>query len=235
MSRTKNFQKSKEIYVDNNSELSLRDDTMSLSLNDCSVLGDDDVSVTSISSRVLRNVIDDRIKGGKFTGAMGNYSESRIQIERHPLFMSELALEIYSILALFLLTRNYLILHGITLVIVAHIVDVLFSWFLHIREAREIRLFKSWLLWWVRIGLDFASTSMEMDVMHLVVANTLTFWNWIGKRRTMNFLNNFDSNRRAKAYDRAKEQVEQLKLHHNNVTAGLRDTLMRNPGQMEAS
>ena len=174
-----------------------------------------------------RDVIDDTNTAGKYIDSIANYFEFRMQNERYPLLLSELALEIYTILALFILTWNYWILHGITLVIVAHIADVLFSWFLHIKDAREIRLFKSWLLWWVRIGLDFASTTMEMDVMHLVLANTLTFWNWIGKQRIMNFLNNVDHNRRL---NRAKEQVDQLILNHNNFAAGLRDALKRNPG-----
>jgi len=174
-----------------------------------------------------RNVIEDTIVAGKYIGVFRIYSQFTIQNEHHPFLLSELAMEIYTILALYIFTWNYWILHGITLVIGAHIVDVLLSWFLHIKEAREIRLFKSWLFWWVRIGLNIASTTMEMDVMHLVVAHTLTFWNWIAKQRIIKFFDNIDHDRRL---SRAKEQYDQLILNHNNFADGLQDSLRRNPG-----
>lgn len=189
----------------------------------------DNITTTKASIESYRNMNADNFKSEKYTFSIGKDLGFRVWKEPHPLFMSELALEIYSVFLLFILTRKYWMLHGITLVIIAHIGDVLFAWYMHVKKAREILLFKSWLVWWIRIGLDFASTTMDMDVMHLVVANTLTFWNWIGKKYAVNWFNDHYHKRRALVLNRAKEQVDQLTENHNHFGAGLRDALKRNP------
>lgn len=146
---------------------------------------------------------------------------------RHPLLASEFAYEIYSVLFLFLLIRRYWVLHGITLVILAHIADIVFSWFVHVKEAREIRLFKSWLVWWMRIGLDFATNTIEGDVIHRVlVANSLNFWNMMGKKYTFNWFNQIIDDGRAKILTRRKEQLEQLTKNHSNFVRSVGETFM---------
>ena len=144
--------------------------------------------------------------------------------QRHPLYMSEFALEIYAVLVLFILVRRFWILHGIALVILSHIADILISWFIHVKEAREIRLFKSWLLWWVRIGLNFATNTVEGDIVHRVlVASTLNFWNLIGKRYTINWFDNIATKGRANVMSRAKEHLHQLTTSQSNFVASVRN------------
>lgn len=145
---------------------------------------------------------------------------------RHPLLASEFAFEIYAVLFLALLIGQYWVFHGITLVILAHIVDILLSWFVHVKEAREIRLFKSWLVWWMQIGLDFATNTLEGDVLHRVlVANSLNFWNLVGKKYTFRIFNYVIDDGRAKLLSRAKEHVQQMDMHHSNVDHSKRKSL----------
>jgi len=150
------------------------------------------------------------------------HTEFPTKNKRHPLFMSEFALEIYTVLVLYVFIRRYWILHGITLVILAHIGDILFSWFVHMKEAKEIRIFKSWLLWWIRIGLDFATNTVDGDVVHRVlVANTLHFWNLFGKDYTINWFGDIANKGRNNALNRAKEQLNQSTTNHINFVDGL--------------
>mmetsp|Transcript_366 Transcript_366/g.746 ORF Transcript_366/g.746 Transcript_366/m.746 type:complete len:231 (-) Transcript_366:586-1278(-) len=135
-------------------------------------------------------------------------TQQKQQQRQHSLLMSEFAYEIYAVLVVFVLVRRYWILHGITIVIVAHIGDILFSWFLHVKGAREIREFKSWLVWWIRIGLNFATSTVEGRVVHRVlVANTLHFWNLIGKNYTINWFDDIANKGRALHMNHAKDEL----------------------------
>jgi len=141
--------------------------------------------------------------------------------KRQTLFMSKFAMEIYTVLVLFILIRKSWILHGISVVLLAHIGDILFSWFLHVKEAREILQFKSWLLWWIRIGLDVATGTVEGHILHrLVLANTLNFWNWFGIRYTMNWFDDIANTGRAKFLNQAKEQLSQLSMNYDTWKTG---------------
>ena len=153
---------------------------------------------------------------------MRKYSEFLTEkFTRHPLLISEFALDIYAVLFLFMLIRRYWILYGITLVILGHIADVLFSWFVHVKEAREIQLFKSWLLWWIRVGLDFATSAPP--VFHRVfVANVVNFWNLIGNNFTINLFDKIATEGRTNFLNRAKEQLHELTTNRNNFVTSLR-------------
>jgi len=132
-------------------------------------------------------------------------------LERYPLLMSEFALEIYTVLGLFILIRRYWVLHGITLVILAHIADIFFAWFIHVKEAREVRLFKSWLLWWIRHGLDFAEKTIGGDFMHrLVFSNGISIWKGFGQDYTLNWIGDAAKKGRTNFLNRAREQLNQM-------------------------
>lgn len=142
----------------------------------------------------------------------------------HALYMSGFAMEIYVVLVLAVLTRSFWVLHGITLVILSHIADILFAWFLHVKGAREIRLFKSWLIWWTRIGLDFATNTLEGDLVHgVLVAGTLNFWNVIGKRFTINWFDTIATKGRDKVLRQAKENLHQLTNSYTNFIASTKE------------
>jgi len=144
---------------------------------------------------------------------------------RHPFLASEFAFEIYAVLFLALLIGQYWVFHGITLVILAHIVEILLAWFAHVKEAREIRLFKGWLVWWMEIGLDFATSTLEGEVLHRVlVANSLNFWNMVGKKYTFKIFNYIIDDGRAKLLSRAKENIEQMDMHHSNFDHSTRES-----------
>ncbi len=138
------------------------------------------------------------------------------QYQVHPLYISEFAMEIYAVLILAVLIRRFWVLYGIALVILSHIADILLAWFRHVKGAREIRTFKSWLIWWTRIGLDFATNAVEGDFVHVLVAGSLNFWNLIGKRLTTNWFDNIATKGRAKVLRQAKENLEQLTKSYNN-------------------
>ena len=140
------------------------------------------------------------------------------QYQVHPLYMSEFAMEIYAVVILAILMRRFWVLYGIALVILSHIADILSAWFRHVKDAREIRIFKSWLIWWTRIGLDFATNAVEGDFVHVLVAGSLNFWNVIGKRLTVNWFGNIATKGRAKVLRQAKENLEQLTMSYNNFT-----------------
>lgn len=184
------------------------------------------VANTNTTKGVHRYINKDAINTKKNAGKMAMLSElKKDRHQRHPLYMTEFALEIYTVLVVFLLTRRYWTLHGITLVILAHIADILYSWFIHMKEAREIRLFKSWLLWWIRIGLDFATSTVEGELVHRVlVANTLNFWNAIGKKYTISWFDDIASKGRTNFVNRAKEQLNQLKVNHSDFESSLRNS-----------
>eukprot|EP00536_Pseudo-nitzschia_multiseries_P010909 jgi/Psemu1/27360/gm1.27360_g len=130
--------------------------------------------------------------------------------EKLSLYMSDFAIEIYFVLFLFLLIRRYWVLHGLQFLILFHIGDILFSWFLHVKDAREIRNFRSWLLWWARIGLDFATNTVEGAATHrMMVAYTLNFWNLIGKNYTINWFNDIADKGRTRTKNRVKERIEE--------------------------
>ena len=141
--------------------------------------------------------------------------------QRHPVFESDYALGIYTIFLLFLLVRRYWVLHGVILLTMAHIGEILFQWFLHVKEAREIKQFKSWLFWWTKIGLDFATSTVEGDLVHRVlVANTLHFWNAIGKNYTINWFDNIANKGRTEVLDRTKARIEQSKRNQKRFAEG---------------
>jgi hypothetical protein len=65
----------------------------------------------------------------------------------------------------------------------------------------------------------------------VLVANTVHFWNLIGKNFTINWFDKIASNGRTNVLNRAKEQLNELTMNHNNFVASLRDSLpKRNPG-----
>lgn len=171
----------------------------------------------------------DTNRAKEYSDIMTNHSKIRTKKQKgHPILMSEFAMEIYVVLILFLLIRRYWVLHGITLIILAHIADILSSWFLHVKEAREIRQFKSWLLWWIRIGLDFATSTVEGEVVHRVlVANTLNFWNLIGKNYTINWFDDIGTKSRTNVLNQAKERLHQSTTHHKKFAAGLRNSFTK--------
>uniref|UniRef100_A0A7S4A970 Uncharacterized protein n=1 Tax=Pseudo-nitzschia australis TaxID=44445 RepID=A0A7S4A970_9STRA len=152
-----------------------------------------------------------------------NLKQSKVETkkhQRHPVFESDYALRVYAIFFLFMLVRRYWILHGVILLTLAHIGEILFSWFLHVKDAREIKQFKSWLFWWTKIGLDFATSTVEGDLIHRVlVANTLNFWNAIGKNYTINWFDNIANKGRTEVLDRTKAQIEQSKMNKKRFAA----------------
>ena len=151
--------------------------------------------------------------------------------EKYPNLISQFAFEIYIVLILFLLIQRYWILYGITFVILFHIADILLLWFIHVKEAKEIRQFKSWLLWWIRIGLDFATRTIEGDVMHRVLtANTLNFWNIIGKKYTINWFDDIAKKGRTNVLNQAKETLNQTKMTQKIFANNLRGGLKRKSG-----
>ena len=151
--------------------------------------------------------------------------------KKYPFLISRFAFEIYIVLALFLLVQRYWILYGITFVFLFHIADILFLWFIHVKEAKEIRQFKGWLLWWIRIGLDFATRTVEGEVVHRVLtAYTLNFWNIIGKKYTISWFDDIAKKGRTNVLNQAKETLNQTKMTQKKFTDNLRDTLKRKSG-----
>jgi hypothetical protein len=129
------------------------------------------------------------------------------------------------------LVQRYWILYGITFVFLFHIADILFLWFIHVKEAKEIRQFKGWLLWWIRIGLDFATRTVEGEVVHRVLtAYTLNFWNIIGKKYTISWFDDIAKKGRTNVLNQAKETLNQTKMTQKKFTDNLRDTLKRKSG-----
>jgi len=152
--------------------------------------------------------------------------------EHHPILMSTFASKIYTVIVLFLFIRRYWILHGITFLILIHFADILFLWFIHVKEAKEVRQFKSWLLWWIRIGLDFATRTVEGEMVHrILTAYTLNFWNLIGKSYTINWFDDIAKKGRTSVLNQAKERLKQSKMTHSKFANSLRSNLTkRKPG-----
>jgi len=148
--------------------------------------------------------------------------------EHHPILISTFAFEIYVVLVLFLLFRRYWILHGITLLIIFHIAEILYLWIMHVTEAKEVRQFKSWLMWWIRIGLDFATRTVEGEIAHRVLtAYTLNFWNIIGKNYTINWFDDIAKKGRTNMLNQAKERLNQSKMNHKKFANSLRSNLTK--------
>merc|ERR1719313_521729 len=96
------------------------------------------------------------------TEAMKKNSELRIQEHQlYSLITSELGMQMFSVVLLYTYFRKSWILHGITALILAQIADIASSWFLHVHGAQEIGQFRVWLVWWMRIGLNFAKDTAE--------------------------------------------------------------------------
>jgi len=151
-----------------------------------------------------------------------------LMTKNHPILMSTFAFEIYVVLVLFLLIRRYWILHGISLLILFRIAEILFLWTIHVKEAKEVRQFKSWLLWWIRIGLDFATRTVEGEMAHRVLtAYTLNFWNIIGKSYTMNWFDDIAKKGRTNVLNQAKERVNQSKMNRKIFADDLRRNLIK--------
>jgi hypothetical protein len=128
----------------------------------------------------------------------------------------ELAVKSYVVLFLFLLIRQYWVLQAISLLVVFQILRLLFSWFLFVKEAKEIREFKGLALWWIHFGLNLSTKTIEGATLHkLVTACTLNVWNIIGQDLTQYFVLNAAKDGKTKALAFAKERLSQLeKLSH---------------------
>jgi len=151
--------------------------------------------------------------------------------EDHPILLSTFAFGLYFVLILFFITRQIWVLHGITVLILLHIADILLSWFSHIKDAKEIRQFKSWLVWWVRIGLDFATRTVEGQFTHRVLtAGSLHFWDLIGKSYTINWFDDIAQKGRKNVLNQAKDGLNQSKINQQKFANSLRDSLKRKSG-----
>lgn len=172
-----------------------------------------------------------QINESKYNPNVQTKKRSRMEAkthEPHPIFMSVFALEIYAIVLLSIWTQKYWVLHGVTLLILAHIADILVAWFLHVKGAKEIREFKTWLVWWTKIGLHFAIDTVEGSVVNrILVANTLHFWNKIGKSYTTHWFDDIAKKSRKNVLNRAKEQLEQATSTQKRFASEFREGLAK--------
>ncbi|VEU33362.1 unnamed protein product [Pseudo-nitzschia multistriata] len=156
-------------------------------------------------------------------------TSGRAKIQKHNralLLGSDLALGIYAVLALFLWIRELWVLNGVGVLLLAQAGDILLDWFWHMAGGHEIQQCKGWLVWWWKIGLDFATRTIEGHTLHRVlVANTLNFWNLVGKNYTLHWFGDIHKKGRASVLDRARERLEQSSENHRNFAAGLRENL----------
>merc|ERR1712025_970074 len=147
---------------------------------------------------------------------MGRIQEHKL----YSLITSELGIQMFSVVVLYMYFRKNWILHGITALILARIADIVTSWFLHVKGAQEIGQFRVWLVWWMRIGLNFAKDTAGGSTINVsLVAGNVHFMHMVGNKVMHHWLHGIVNKGRTSGLNRAKERVNQMTINHNNFVA----------------
>lgn len=152
--------------------------------------------------------------------------KSKIARPIYYLGASRIALELCAVLFTFLLVRRAWVLHGTTLVLALHTVKLLWSWASYIAEAREIRQLKGLASWWIRVGLDFSSRTVEGDDLHRILTGlSLNFWNIFGKSYTVNFFKDLTRENSNRVIQQARDGLRRTEMSRIKLTTNMVNTL----------
>eukprot|EP00539_Tryblionella_compressa_P020358 CAMPEP_0178878670 /NCGR_PEP_ID=MMETSP0747-20121128/11523_1 /TAXON_ID=913974 /ORGANISM="Nitzschia punctata, Strain CCMP561" /LENGTH=262 /DNA_ID=CAMNT_0020546451 /DNA_START=23 /DNA_END=811 /DNA_ORIENTATION=- len=142
---------------------------------------------------------------------MSKRSEKR----EHDIWTSNFATKVYIVLFTCVVARSFWVLQLISLLILYHMFKLLFSWFLFVKEAREIREFQKLALWWIRFGLDKTTKSIQGDkILTMMTAFTLGFWNSIGMNFTLNFVQEAGKEHRQKFINNARDSLNRSQMSY---------------------
>jgi pimeloyl-ACP methyl ester carboxylesterase len=131
------------------------------------------------------------------------------------LWKSNAAMKLYAVVVLSAAFRSLFILQGISLLIIFHLMKLLFSWFVFVKDAKEIGELKGLAWWWINIGLRFSTKTMEGDTIHTIVtAFTLNFWAGTGINILTYIYHYIDQDRREKFLRHARENLNRAHITH---------------------
>jgi hypothetical protein len=131
------------------------------------------------------------------------------------IFTSDLAYRVYLVLVVSFLLQRPWILQGVSVVIIFKIMKLLFSWFMFVKNAKEIRKVRRLALWWIKFGLDFSTKTIEGETLHrILTAFSLNFWNSMGKSYALNLFNRIGKEQRERILLQAKQNLNRSKMTH---------------------
>ena len=100
----------------------------------------------------------------------------------HYFYGSPTAVQIYAVVTAAIISRRFWLLHGITIIFVRKILDVLYAWGIYFAASSELKELKQLNFWLINCWLQQAEKAIQGDTLRqALVGSAVKVWNSFGR------------------------------------------------------
>jgi hypothetical protein len=131
------------------------------------------------------------------------------------LWKSKPAIWLYALVVISVSLRRFLLFQGISILFVYYFIKLLLSWFMYVKDAKEIREFYGLAKWWINFGLRFSTKTIEGDKLHsILTAFTVNFWKGTGFNYATSLYQSIAKDGRDKFLQQARDNLKRTQSAH---------------------